>query len=740
MRPKSLRHTLLLVVAALVLVSGVSISMLVAHRYSVSLMQGALAQAENAAHKLALDATEDILINDLVGLQRMLDAQMTVTPAVSYIFVVRDGEVISHTFSGGVPFELIQANFTPGPERGHLEKIVSQKGERFFDIAWPIFGGKAGTLRIGFSEAPYREKVAELWFQMSLITLGILVLALIAVQVFVFHLTRPLLALADGVDRTNENNLALLPPVRGRAEVARLAAAFNRLLARLADHTERIKAANLQLERKNLELDRAQRQLRTSLGITQEIAALPKLHDVGVYLIRAFKSVVECRNMALLVVNVPRDEAFAVTEQGTTALGAEAAAIATETFAGLPKVGFLDREQVAAQLLKLGEGSYKRLAVLPVSHQREFLGAMLIGCPSDCTCVTQELDVIEVLLNQASGALLRAVRHEDEIRDLQERIAPTAEFSGLIGKDSKMQVIYKLIEDVAPTDATVLIQGESGTGKELVARAIHQHSPRTGKPFVVINCAAYPSTLLESELFGHEKGAFTGASRRRVGRFEQADGGTVFLDEIGEISQAAQIKLLRVLQSQRFERLGGEQTLKVNLRILAATNKNLMEEVKRGGFREDLFYRLNVIPIQLPPLRDRQNDIPLLCRHFLTRFAERQGKSVTEFSNEAMRLLFGYRWPGNVRELENSIEHAVVLAKGTVVEPADLPAPVSAPAAWAEAPAPSKTITDHEARLLREVLEECNWNKTEAASRLGISRSTLYEKIKKYQLANPTLH
>jgi two-component system response regulator HydG len=376
---------------------------------------------------------------------------------------------------------------------------------------------------------------------------------------------------------------------------------------------------------------------------------------------------------------------------------------------------------------------------LPFHYQQEFLGAMVIGCPQECTCVAKEFEVIELILKQTSGALRRAVLHEEEIRDLRARIEPTAEFSGLIGKDPKMQVIYKLIEDVAPTDATVLIQGESGTGKELVARAIHQQSPRREKPFVVINCSAYPSTLLESELFGHERGAFTGASRRRAGRFEQAHGGTVFLDEIGEISQTAQIKLLRVLQSQKFERIGGEQTLAVDVRILAATNKNLLDQVKSGMFREDLFYRLNVIPIQLPPLRDRQNDIPLLARHFLRTSAEGQKKNLREFSGEAMRIVLNYRWPGNVRELENTIEHAVVLAKGSVIEAVDLPPLVTGPAAQAP-PVPSKSIIDNEARLLKEVLEECNWNKTEAAQRLGISRSTLYEKIRKYQLSPPTVH
>jgi two-component system response regulator HydG len=364
---------------------------------------------------------------------------------------------------------------------------------------------------------------------------------------------------------------------------------------------------------------------------------------------------------------------------------------------------------------------------------------MLIACPGNCSCVTSELDIIDLILHQTSGAIQRSVSHEEEIRELRNRIELTAEFSGLIGKNPKMQVIYKLIEDVAPTDATVLIQGESGTGKELVARAIHKHSLRRDKPFVVINCSAYPATLLESELFGHEKGAFTGAIRQKAGRFEQADGGTVFLDEIGEISSAAQIKLLRILQCQKFERLGGEQTLSVNLRVLAATNKDLLKEVKRAAFREDLFYRLNVIPIQMPPLRNRCNDIPLLARYFLKHFAAEQETPAQRFSSEAMRRLLDYSWPGNVRELENSIEHAAVLAKGKYIEISDLPATLLQ-AATGEPVKSNRSIVENERKLLLEVLEECDWNKKAAAHHLGISRSTLYDKIKKYQIIKPTVH
>ena len=338
-------------------------------------------------------------------------------------------------------------------------------------------------------------------------------------------------------------------------------------------------------------------------------------------------------------------------------------------------------------------------------------------------------------LNQNAGALRRAILHEEELRGLKIRVESETGFGGLIGKDPQMQLVYQLIQDVAGSDVTVLIQGESGTGKELVARAIHRFSPRQEKPFVVINCSAYPATLLESELFGHEKGAFTGATRQKPGRFEQGDGGTVFLDEIGEIPLPAQIKLLRVLQTRRFERIGGEQTLTIDVRILAATNKNLKREVEKGNFREDLFYRLNVIPIMLPPLRERQNDIPWLSLHFLRRFAAEKGKDLRDISSGAMRLLLDYSWPGNVRELENSIEHAVVLAKGSQLEAWDFPSALHQPS-----PSFPSTIADQELSLLLNILEECGWNKKLAAQRLGISRSTVYAILKRYNISKPTTH
>ena len=281
-----------------------------------------------------------------------------------------------------------------------------------------------------------------------------------------------------------------------------------------------------------------------------------------------------------------------------------------------------------------------------------------------------------------------------------------------------------------------LSQGESGTGKEMVANALHTVSGRSDKPFIVINCSAYPATLLESELFGHEKGAFTGAVNRKMGRFEQARGGTVFLDEIGEISLSAQTMLLRVLQSQKIERIGGEDSIKVNTRVLAATNRNLLDEVKNGRFREDLYYRLNVIPINLPALRERKNDVPLLANSFLKKFAEEQNKKIDRIDPETMRLLLDYNWPGNIRELENSIEHAVTLSKSDRIFISDLPNHL-----FQKITIPpnknAKSLTANEEVIIRQVLDENNWNKTTAATSLGISRSTLYEKLKKYKILSP---
>ena len=283
----------------------------------------------------------------------------------------------------------------------------------------------------------------------------------------------------------------------------------------------------------------------------------------------------------------------------------------------------------------------------------------------------------------------------------------------------------------------VLVTGQSGTGKELVSRAIHYNSPRARKPFVTVNMGAIPEDLIESELFGHEKGAFTGAHERRIGRFEQAQGGTLFLDEIGEIDATVQIKLLRFLGERTFERVGSNKTLTADVRLIAATNKNLAEQVKRGAFREDLYFRLNVVGIHLPPLRERKEDIPKLAQLFLKEFASENNKAITGFTADALELIMNYPWPGNVRELRTAIEHAVVLSRGERIGARDLPTALRQPPAVPPPPAVGTTslaVQDAEKDLIVRALKETNGNRTLAAKKLGVSRRTFYRKLSLYKL------
>jgi two-component system response regulator AtoC len=294
---------------------------------------------------------------------------------------------------------------------------------------------------------------------------------------------------------------------------------------------------------------------------------------------------------------------------------------------------------------------------------------------------------------------------------------------------------------VAPSRVTILLCGESGTGKELIAKAIHQLSPRARSPMVTVHCAALSPTLLESELFGHEKGAFTGAHERRIGRFEQAQGGTLFLDEIGEIDATLQVKLLRFLGERTFERVGSSKTLMADVRLVTATNKNLAELVKAGSFREDLFFRLRVLEIALPALRERKTDIPLLAQSFMREFARENEKPVREISPEAMQSLLQYSWPGNVRELRTAMEHAVVLCRGEKITQRDLPQTVRqglpaeiTPIKKAEPPASDLSVKEAEKQLIMRALKECNGSRTAAAKKLGMSRRTLHRKLHTYHL------
>ncbi len=325
---------------------------------------------------------------------------------------------------------------------------------------------------------------------------------------------------------------------------------------------------------------------------------------------------------------------------------------------------------------------------------------------------------------------------------LQKRLDEKYGLENIIGTSDKMQRVFDLIRQVAPSKATVLIQGESGTGKELVAHAIHQLSPRKSNAFVAVHCASLSGTLLESELFGHEKGSFTGAVSQRIGRFEFADQGTLFLDEVSEIAMPVQVKLLRVLQEQAFERVGGIKTIPVDIRLLAASNKNLEQEVKDQKFREDLFYRLNVVTINLPPLRERKEDIPLLIKYYLDIFVKENNRSPLFIDPQVLKILQQYNWPGNIRELRNCIENMVVLTRGDHISLAEVPDKIlsyldgetASESADHQPPASEFNIKDTERTLIVKALKENNSNRTKAAQALGLSRRTLYRKLEKYGL------
>jgi len=328
----------------------------------------------------------------------------------------------------------------------------------------------------------------------------------------------------------------------------------------------------------------------------------------------------------------------------------------------------------------------------------------------------------------------------DKVSELRSQLETRYDFKNIIGSSEKMQAVFKMMENAVSSSVTVLIQGESGTGKELVARAIHYNGSRKERPFIVVNCAAIPETLLESELFGYERGAFTGALERKIGKFEQADNGTIFLDEIAEMSPMTQAKLLRVLEGKEVERLGGHERIKVDVRIISATNRELTEEVKESRFREDLYYRLMVFPITLPPLRERKGDVPLLISHFMNIYAKGAGKKISHFSGEAMEYLMGYSWPGNVRELENVIERAVVLCEGDTINLSHLPVGLDAfsgnrlPQVFDGGMETAKIVSleNMESEALKKALDIAEHNISRAAKELGIGRATFYRKAKKF--------
>lgn len=341
--------------------------------------------------------------------------------------------------------------------------------------------------------------------------------------------------------------------------------------------------------------------------------------------------------------------------------------------------------------------------------------------------VTKPIDPDEL-----SHLIKNAIKQKSLKREniaLKTSIDELFSFEGLIGESQEMKKVFELIKIVAPQDTTVMIRGESGTGKELIARAIHMNSPRRYYPIIPVNCGAFTETLLESELFGHEKGAFTGAQYRRKGKIEMANGGTLFLDEVGSVSPKMQIELLRVLETKQFNRVGGNEIVKVDFRLISATNENLEKLVEEGKFREDLYYRLNVFTIYIPPLRERRSDIPILANYFVQKFARQMNKPVLKISDEAMDILLNHNWPGNVRELENAIERAMVVGKPPEIKPSDLPFHIEK-----NFLNDTDSLEIVEKNHIQRVLKKYDWNISRAAAALEIDRVTLYNKIKKYGL------
>lgn len=411
----------------------------------------------------------------------------------------------------------------------------------------------------------------------------------------------------------------------------------------------------------------------------------------------------------------------------------------------------IDQDFYDVVLIDLNMPKVDGMAVLKhlVDHHHDSIGIILTGYATIRNAVdAMKLGAYDYLAKPVKmEEVLLVIKRALEFRDLKrenlalkKQLKSKYKFENFIGDSLQMNKVFRIIEKVADSDSTVLILGESGTGKELVARAIHYHSNRRDNPLIPVNCGAIPEELLESELFGHEKGAFTHAIKTRIGRFELADGGTIFLDEVAEMSPHLQVKLLRVLQGHEFERLGAAKTIKCDVRILAATNKDLDKLVQEGSFREDLYYRLKVIPVEIPPLRDRRSDIPLLVHHFLGLTTKTRSKKIKGISKDVMRAFMNYDWPGNVRELENIIERMVILTEGSTLTLDDLPEKIAqrqVPDQSVEAVIPDEGISlthvvnEYERHLIVTALEKADWVKNRAAKLLNMNRTTLVEKIKK---------
>ena len=377
----------------------------------------------------------------------------------------------------------------------------------------------------------------------------------------------------------------------------------------------------------------------------------------------------------------------------------------------------------------------KTLLAAPLVYKNDVIGVVEVlnklgGAPFG----DDDLALLQIFANLAANAANNATKHENLVRE-NRGLRETLKSQGtIIGNSAALRQVMDMVSRVASSNATVLLLGETGTGKEVTARQIHVNSPRSDKPFIAINCAALPETLLESELFGHEKGSFTGAHAQKMGRFEMADQGTLFLDEIGDISLSTQVKLLRVLQEKEFVRVGGTKTISTDVRIVAATNRDLRKAMETGAFREDLFYRLNVFPINIPPLRQRREDIPLLVDHFIGVAATQLGCPRPRVSDEATALLASYNWPGNIRELQNVVERSVLLSDGVSLERSHLPREIIGEQPLVQADKTESSLWGYEKAMIVKALSENGWNVSKAARVLGISRDNLRYRVKKYQI------
>jgi PAS domain S-box-containing protein len=542
---------------------------------------------------------------------------------------------------------------------------------------------------------------------------------------------------AEGVDRLLE--VATYPLLDAQGEI-------NSIIRLERDVTEKREMEEA-LAFRSKELQKTQHQLETLFDISRQVSAKNSLPEVIRFVQEIGQDIFMKSEMLFFLLDGERKRFLDLEEYNFTVVGPLLSGLHELEQSGLVSdfVQYLkdirethimssEYNTYIPPFLSLISKSYPSWFGFPISTPHQCIGYFLLGSTISQEYSREDLHFFHNLFNQIAGDIDHLVRHETEINNLRQKVTERTSHGKIIGQSDEMQRIYELIDLVSGSDATVLIAGENGTGKELVAQAIHRESHRGSGPFIVANCSAYSPTLLESELFGHEKGAFTGAIKRKKGRIERAKGGTLFLDEIGDIAPATQVLLLRFLQDHCFERVGGELTLDADVRVLAATNRDLYREVEAGRFRDDLYYRLNVITIDMPPLRDRKEDIPMLCKHFLEKYSLKEGKHIQSLSSSAMQALLDHDWPGNVRQLENAISHAVILAQGSVVEGRHLPQFLKQ---MTEEP-PSTSLAENERRLILAVLQECSWNKHEAARQLQISRSTLYSKIRRYNLMQAT--